>query len=76
MCSVGFIKAKKTLSVDDQILTSTVIRQNYLYYDARGKRPYFSQQKLLLAAIIISPHYLRGSFSVTLNLLRMHSFPM
>lgn len=35
-----------------------------------------SQQKLQLAAIIISPHYLRSSFSVALNLLRMHSFTM
>jgi hypothetical protein len=76
MCSAGFIKVKKTLPVDDQVATTILLRQNDLYYDTRGKRPYFSQQKLLLAAIIISPHYLSGSFSVTFNLLRMHSFPM
>lgn len=62
--------------MDDQVATTIVWRQNYLYYDTSGKRPYFLQQKFLLAAIIISPHYLCGSFSVTFNLLGMHSFPM
>ena len=39
-------------------------------------QPNFLQQILLLAAIIISPHYLCSSFPVSFNLLRMHSFTM
>ena len=53
-----------------------LLRQTFLSVSTRGKAPYTLQQKLLLAAIIISPHYLCCTFPVTFNLLGMHSFTM
>jgi hypothetical protein len=64
----------KTLLSDDQTTTSIETKLSILWY--KREETLLSEQKLLLAAIIISPHYLRSPFSVTLNLLRMHSFTM
>lgn len=53
-----------------------LLKQTFQSVSTRGKAPYILQQKLLLAAIIISPHYLCSTFPVTFNLLGMHSFTM
>jgi hypothetical protein len=73
MCSTELIKVVPYVDMTRQ---PQLLRQTFLSCSTRGKAPYILQQKLLLAAIIISPHYLRSTFPVTFNLLGMHSFTM